>query len=200
MGRGWGTGRRGGGGSGCPGVWCGGAWQAQRPPGRAAAPPRGPDERGVPGRARRAGWQPASAQGGRGESRVKRRAGGMDRGLEVARASLTHVRASVRDLHAVDRPLRPSDAVTGREREGRCRVRQEAWQASAAPVDQPCAKRLSRCEPGVCGGGRDGRCPGRQGGVGPLGHTSHRSRASAPWPAPRGHADRPARADMAVGA
>ncbi len=90
---------------------------------------------------------------------MKRRAGGMDRGLEVARASLTHVRASVRDLHAVDRPLRPSDAVTGREREGRCRVQQEGWQASADPVYQPCATRLSRCEPGVCVGGETADVP-----------------------------------------
>jgi len=77
----------------------------------------------------------------------------IDRGLDVAREPLTQVRAYVRELQAVDSTLRPSDAVTGREREGRFRLLQEAWQASADPVHQHFAKLLSSFEPGLFVGG-----------------------------------------------
>jgi hypothetical protein len=60
----------------------------------------------------------------------------------------------------VESPLRPSEEVTGREREVRCSWLQEAWPSSAAPVHQQCAKLLSRCEPGVLVGGEGGDFPG----------------------------------------
>ena len=63
------------------------------------------------------------------------------------------MRAYVRELHAVDSTLRPSDEVTGREREVRFRGLQEAWQSSADPVYQHFAKMLSSCEPGLFVGG-----------------------------------------------
>jgi hypothetical protein len=63
------------------------------------------------------------------------------------------VRAYVRELQAVDSTLRPSDEVTGREREVRFRLLQEAWQSSADPVYQHFAKMLSSFEPGLFVGG-----------------------------------------------
>jgi hypothetical protein len=84
---------------------------------------------------------------------LTRLAGCIDRGLDVAREPLTQVRAYVRELQAVDSTLRPSDEVTGREREGRFRLLQEAWQSSADPVHQHFAKLLSSFEPGLFVGG-----------------------------------------------
>ena len=84
---------------------------------------------------------------------MTRLAGCIDRGLDVAREPLTPVRAYVRALQAVDSTLRPSDEVTGREREGRFRLLQGAWQSSADPVHQHFAKLLSSFEPGLFVGG-----------------------------------------------
>jgi hypothetical protein len=84
---------------------------------------------------------------------LTRLGGCIERGLDAAREPLTQVRAYVRELQAVDSTLRPSDEVTGREREERFRVLQEAWQSSADPVHQHFAKRLSRFEPGLFVGG-----------------------------------------------
>ena len=84
---------------------------------------------------------------------MTRLAGCIDRGLDVAREPLTQVRAYVRDLQAVDSTLRPNNEVTGREREVRFRLLQEAWQSSADPVYQHFAKMLSSFEPGVFVGG-----------------------------------------------
>ena len=84
---------------------------------------------------------------------MTRLAGCIDRGLDVAREPLTQVRAYVRELQAVDSTLRPSDEVTGREREVRFRLLQEAWQSSADPVYQHFAKMLSSFEPGLFVGG-----------------------------------------------
>jgi hypothetical protein len=84
---------------------------------------------------------------------LTRLVGCIDRGLDAAREPLAQVRAYVRDLQAVDSTLRPSDEVTGREREGRFRLLQEAWQSSADPVHQHCAKLLSSFEPGLFVGG-----------------------------------------------
>jgi hypothetical protein len=84
---------------------------------------------------------------------LTRLGGCIERGLDAAREPLTQVRAYVRELQAVDSTLRPSDEVTGREREERFRVLQEAWPSSAAPVHQHFAKRLSRFEPGLFVGG-----------------------------------------------
>ena len=82
---------------------------------------------------------------------MTRLAGCIDRGLDVAREPLTQVRAYVRDLQAVDSTLRPNNEVTGREREVRFRLLQEAWQSSADPVYQHFAKMLSSFEPGLFG-------------------------------------------------
>ena len=90
---------------------------------------------------------------------MTRLAGCIDRGLDVAREPLTHVKASVQDLQAVDSTLRPSDAVTGREREGRFILLEEAWQSSADPVHQHVATMLSSCEPGVFVGGEEADFP-----------------------------------------
>ena len=84
---------------------------------------------------------------------MTRLAGCIDRGLDVAREPLTQVRAYVRDLQAVDSTLRPNNEVTGREREVRFRLLQEAWQSSADPVYQHFAKMLSSFEPGLFVGG-----------------------------------------------
>ena len=84
---------------------------------------------------------------------MKRLAGCIDRGLDVAREPLTQVKAYVQDLQAVDSTLRPSDEVTGREREVRFILLEEAWQSSADPVHQHFAKMLSSFEPGVFVGG-----------------------------------------------
>jgi len=66
---------------------------------------------------------------------------------------LTQVKAYVQDLQAVDSTLRPSDEVTGREREVRFILLEEAWQSSADPVHQHFATMLSRFEPGLFVGG-----------------------------------------------
>lgn len=84
---------------------------------------------------------------------MKRLAGCIDRGLDGAREPLTQVKASVQDLQAVDSTLRPSDEVTGREREVRCILLEEAWQSSADPVHQHGATMLNSFEPGVLVGG-----------------------------------------------
>jgi len=84
---------------------------------------------------------------------LKRLAGCIDRGLDVAREPLTQVKAYVQDLQAVDSTLRPSDEVTGREREVRFLLLEEAWQSSADPVHQHFAKMLSSFEPGLFVGG-----------------------------------------------
>ncbi len=84
---------------------------------------------------------------------MKRLAGCIDRGLDVAREPLTQVKAYVQDLQAVDSTLRPSDEVTGREREVRFILLEEAWQSSADPVYQHFAKMLSSFEPGLFVGG-----------------------------------------------
>ncbi len=84
---------------------------------------------------------------------MKRLAGCIDRGLDVAREPLTQVKAYVQDLQAVDSTLRPSDEVTGREREVRFILLEEAWQSSADPVHQHFAKMLSSFEPGLFVGG-----------------------------------------------
>ena len=91
---------------------------------------------------------------------MKRLAGCIDRGLDAAREPLTQVRAYVRELQAVDSTLRPSDEVTGREREGRFILLQEAWQSSADPVHQHFAKLLSSFEPGLFVGGEAADFPG----------------------------------------
>lgn len=117
------------------------------------APARPTHERGIPGRARRAGSQRASAQRGRAASPLKRLAGCMDRGLDVVRMALRHVGHDVKDLPAVESILQPSDEATGEEREEQCVVLREAWQASADPMHQQFAQVMSSVQPGVFVGG-----------------------------------------------
>jgi len=83
----------------------------------------------------------------------------MDRGLEVVRVPLTHVRAYVQDLQAVASTLRPSDEATGQEREAAFIALQQAWGASADPVHQHFATMMSSFQPGLFVGGEVADCP-----------------------------------------
>jgi hypothetical protein len=60
----------------------------------------------------------------------------IDRGLNVVQASLTHVKAYVQDLQAVDRTLRPNDETTGEEREAQFILRRQEWESSTDPMHQ----------------------------------------------------------------
>src|SRR5882672_12316924 len=77
----------------------------------------------------------------------------MDRGLKVVQASLTHVKAYVQDLQAVDRTLRPNDETTGEEREAQCILRRQEWESSTDPMHQHFATMMRSFEPGVFVGG-----------------------------------------------
>jgi hypothetical protein len=66
---------------------------------------------------------------------------------------LEHVGRYAQDLQAVDATLRPSDAVTGQDREAQFISLQESWQASTDPAHQHFAKMMSSFEPGVFVGG-----------------------------------------------
>jgi hypothetical protein len=59
----------------------------------------------------------------------------------------------------VDGLLKPSDEATGEEREGQCVSLRQAWEASVDPMHQQCAKGMSRCEPGLFGGGEGADVP-----------------------------------------
>ena len=83
----------------------------------------------------------------------------IDRGLHVVQASLTHVKAYVQDLQAVDRTLRPNDATTGEEREAQCIVRRQEWESSPDPMHQHCATMMRSFEPGVFVGGESADFP-----------------------------------------
>jgi len=83
----------------------------------------------------------------------------MDRGWKVVRESLTHVKAYVQDLQAVERTRRPNDATTGEEREAPCLLRRQAWESSADPRHQHCATMRRSCEPGVCVGSESADFP-----------------------------------------
>jgi hypothetical protein len=80
---------------------------------------------------------------------LNRLAGCIDRGLDVSREALEHVGQYAQELQAVDATLRPSEGVTTEERREQFLALQEAWQSSLDPVHQPCAKIMSRFEPGV---------------------------------------------------
>jgi hypothetical protein len=91
---------------------------------------------------------------------LTRLAGCIDRGLDVAREPLRHVRAYVQDLKAVDDTLRPSNDVTGEETAALFIALREDWQASADPVEQHFAKLMSSFEPGLFVGGELADVPG----------------------------------------
>jgi hypothetical protein len=84
---------------------------------------------------------------------LKRLAGCIDRGLEVAREALTQVGHYVQDLRAVDGLLRPSDEATGEEREAQFVSLWQEWEASGDPIHQQFAKVMSSFEPGLFVGG-----------------------------------------------
>jgi hypothetical protein len=90
---------------------------------------------------------------------LKRLAGCIDHGLEVAREALTQVGHSVQDLRAVDGLLRPSDEVTGEEREAQCVSLWQEWEAGVDPMHQQLAKVMSSFEPGVFVGGEGADLP-----------------------------------------
>jgi hypothetical protein len=84
---------------------------------------------------------------------VKRLAGCIDRGLDVVRTTLRQVGQYVKDLQAVESTLKPSDEVTGEEREAQCVLLREAWQSSADPMHQQFAPVMSSFQPGLFVGG-----------------------------------------------
>jgi hypothetical protein len=84
---------------------------------------------------------------------LKRLAGCIDRGLNVARDALPQVSQYVKDLRSVDDTLRPSDEATREEREAQFISLQEEWQSSADPVYQHFAKRMGSFQPGLFAGG-----------------------------------------------
>ena len=90
---------------------------------------------------------------------MKRLAGCIDRGLEVAREALTHVGHYVQDLRAVDGLLKPSDEATGEEREAQFVSLWQEWAASVDPMHQQFAKVMSSFEPGLFVGGEGADLP-----------------------------------------
>jgi hypothetical protein len=90
---------------------------------------------------------------------LKRLAGCIDRGLDVVREALQQVSQYVKDLHAVDGILRPSDETTGQEREAQFVSLREEWQASADPIHQQFAQVMSSFQPGVFVGGAAAELP-----------------------------------------
>jgi hypothetical protein len=90
---------------------------------------------------------------------LKRLAGCIDRGLEVAREALTQVGHYVQDLRAVDGLLRPSDEATGEEREAQFIALWQEWEASVDPMHQQFAKVMSSFEPGLFVGGEGADFP-----------------------------------------
>jgi hypothetical protein len=83
----------------------------------------------------------------------------IDRGLDVVRASLTHVKAYVQDLQAVDGTLRPNDNTPGEEREAQCIWRRQEWESSTDPIHQHFANIMRSFEPGVFVGGESANVP-----------------------------------------
>ncbi len=90
---------------------------------------------------------------------MKRLAGCIDRGLDDVREALQQVSQYVKDLHAVDGILRPSDETTGQEREAQFVSLREEWQASADPIHQQFAQVMSSFQPGVFVGGAAAELP-----------------------------------------
>ena len=90
---------------------------------------------------------------------MKRLAGCIDRGLEVACEALTQVGHYVQDLRAVDGLLRPSDEATGEEREAQFVSLWQEWEASVDLMHQQFAKVMSSFEPGLFVGGEGADFP-----------------------------------------
>jgi len=90
---------------------------------------------------------------------LKRLAGCIDRGLEVAREALTQVGHYVQDLRRVDRLLKPSDEATGEKREAQFVALWQEWAASVDPMHQQLAKVMSSFAPGLFVGGEGAEGP-----------------------------------------
>jgi len=90
---------------------------------------------------------------------LKRLAGCIDRGLEVAREALTQVGHYVQDLRAVDGLLKPSDEATGEKREAQFVALWQEWAASVDPMHQQLAKVMSSFAPGLFVGGEGAEGP-----------------------------------------
>jgi hypothetical protein len=90
---------------------------------------------------------------------LKRLAGCIDRGLEVACEALTQVGHYVQDLRAVDGLLRPSDEATGEEREAQFVSLWQEWEASVDLMHQQFAKVMNSFEPGLFVGGEGADFP-----------------------------------------
>jgi hypothetical protein len=90
---------------------------------------------------------------------LKRLAGCIDRGLEVARETLTQVGHYVQDLRVVDALLRPSDEATGEEREAQFVSLWQEWEASVDLMHQQFAKVMNSFEPGLFVGGEGADFP-----------------------------------------
>ena len=90
---------------------------------------------------------------------MKRLAGCINRGLEVAREALTQVGHYVQDLRTVDGLLKPSDEATGEEREAQFVLLWQEWEASVDPMHQQLAKVMSSFEPGLFVGGEGAEVP-----------------------------------------
>jgi hypothetical protein len=86
---------------------------------------------------------------------LKRLAGCIDRGLEVARETLTQVGHYVQDLRVVDALLRPSDEATGEEREAQFVSLWQEWETSVDLMHQQFAKVMNSFEPGLFVGGEE---------------------------------------------
>jgi hypothetical protein len=90
---------------------------------------------------------------------LKRLAGCIDRGREVARETLTQVGHYVQDLRVVDALLRPSDDATGEEREAQFVSLWQEWEASVDLMHQQFAKVMNSFEPGLFVGGEGADFP-----------------------------------------
>ena len=84
---------------------------------------------------------------------MTRLAGCIDRGLDVAREPLEHVRQYAKDLQAVDDTLQPHAKVTAEKRETQFIMLRQHWESSADPLHQHFAKLMGSFEPGLFVGG-----------------------------------------------
>ena len=92
-------------------------------------------------------------KGGPAAPLLRRLAGCIDRGLDVAGAALTQVRSYVQDLQAVDNTLRPSEEATGEAREAQFNALRQEWEAGGDPMHLHFAQMMGRFEPGLFVGG-----------------------------------------------
>jgi hypothetical protein len=85
---------------------------------------------------------------------LKRLGGCIDRGRRVACDSLRKVGRYVKDLHAVDGTLTPSDEASGEEREAPFVLLRDHWPSSTDAVHQQCAAVMRSFQAGLFVGGK----------------------------------------------